>query len=166
MKKVVELDYTQLKNGCYSENFSFKTTAELETLDGIIGQERAVKAFDFGLEVKMKGYNIYMSGPSGTGKTTYACKRTKETAADEPIPLDWCYVYNFQNPKKPLALSFEAGMGKRFKEDMEKLVAAFQKELQKVFNSDDYEKQKLSITHSFEKKQNTLLYLMDDTAAE
>ena len=166
MKKIVELDYTQLKNGCYPEHFSFKTTAELETLDGIIGQERAVKAFDFGLEVKMKGYNIYMSGPSGTGKTTYACKRTKETAANEPVPMDWCYVYNFQNPKKPLALSFEPGTGKRFKEDMEKLVTAFQKELQKVFNSDDYEKQKLSITHSFEKKQNALLDVMDATAAE
>ena len=166
MKKIDELKYTQLKNGCYPENLSFQTTAELETLDDIIGQERAVKAFDFGLEVKMKGYNIYMSGPSGTGKTTYACKHTKEVAAKEPVPMDWCYVYNFQNPKKPLALSFEAGTGKHFKEDMEKLVTVFQKELQKVFHSDDYEKQKLSITHSFEKKQNTLLDVMDDTAAE
>ena len=166
MRKIAELNYTQLKNSCCPEDFSFKTTAELETLDSIIGQERAVKAFDFGLEVKMKGYNIYMSGPSGTGKTTYACKRTKEIAMNEPVPFDWCYVYNFENPKKPIALSFQPGTGKHFKEDMEKLVTTIQKELQKLFHSDDYEKQKLSITHSFEKKQNALLDVMDATAAE
>ena len=166
MKKPKELDYTQLKNACFPDFFPFQTTAELETLDSIIGQERAVKAFDFGLEVKMKGYNIYMTGPSGTGKTTYACKRAKEIASKEAVPSDWCYVYNFQNPKKPLALSFEAGIGKKFKEDMDKLVSTIQKDLQKIFHSDDYENQKLSITHTFEKKQNTLLDVMDTTAAE
>ena len=166
MTTTKELDYTQLKNSCSKDFFSFQTTAELEMFDGIIGQERAVKAFDFGLEVKMKGYNIYMAGPSGTGKTTYACAQTKKIAAKEPVPSDWCYVYNFQNPKKPLAISFEAGVGKHFKEDMNRLVATFQKELQKVFRSDDYEKQKLSITQTFEKKQNSLLDDMDAIAAE
>lgn len=136
MKKPYELNYTQLKNYCTPETFSFRTTAELEPLDGIIGQERAVKAFDFGLAVKMKGYNIYMSGPSGTGKTTYACRSTEKLAANEPVPTDWCYVYNFQNPKKPIALYFEAGTGKHFKEDMAKLVAIFKKELPKALQSD------------------------------
>ena len=59
-----ELSYTELKNGCSADDFSFRSTAELEPLEGIIGQDRAVKAFDFGLHVKIKGYNIYMSGPS------------------------------------------------------------------------------------------------------
>lgn len=161
-----ELDDTQLKNTCSPKDFSFQTTKELTSLEGIIGQERAVKAFDFGLAMKMKGYNIYMSGPSGTGKTTYACRSTKEKAAKEPVPSDWCYVYNFQNPKNPIALSFKPGIGKQFKEDMEKLVTALTKELQKVFHSDDYEKQKLSITHTFEKKQDAFLDEMDATAAE
>lgn len=114
----------------------------------------------------MKGYNIYMSGPSGTGKTTYACRSSRKKAATEPTPSDWCYVYNFQNPKNPIALSFRPGIGRQFKEDMEKLVSALTKELQKVFHSDDYEKQKLSITHSFEKKQDVFLDEMDATAAE
>ncbi len=165
-KKITELDYTQLKNKCHSEDFPFRTTDELEILEGIIGQERAVKAFDFGLEVKMKGYNIYMSGPSGTGKTTYACRSTKQKAKAEPVPLDWCYVYNFQNPKNPIALSFEAGVGKRFREDMNRLVTLFQKELQKTFHSEDYEKQKLAIIHEYEKRQNILLDEIDATAAE
>ena len=166
MYEIKELDYTQLKNNYFPDFFSFQTTSELEVLNGIVGQERAVKAFDFGLEVKMKGYNIYMAGPSGTGKTSYACSRTKEIAVNEAVPSDWCYVYNFQNPKKPLALCFEAGTGKVFKEDMDKLVATIQKDLQKLFHSDDYENQKLSITHTYDKKQNSLLDVMDATAAE
>ena len=155
-----------MKNICSPNDFNFQTTKELTSLEGIIGQERAVKAFDFGLAMKMKGYNIYMSGPSGTGKTTYACRSAKEKAAKEPVPSDWCYVYNFENPKNPIALSLNPGMGKQFKEDMEKLVTTLKKELQKVFRSDEYEKQKLFITHTFEKKQDVFLAEMDATAAE
>lgn len=156
-KKPYELSYTQLKNSCVPEDFDFRTTAELHPLDGIIGQERAVKAFDFGLAVKMKGYNIYMSGPAGTGKTTYAKASTEGRAATEPVPMDWCYVYNFQHPKKPVALSFEAGIGKQFQEDMTQLVAVFKKELSKAFQSENYEKQKYAVTHSFEQRQTELL---------
>lgn len=166
MKPIAELDYTQLKNTCSPTDFNFQTTAELKTLDGIIGQERAVKALDFGLAVKMKGYNIYMSGPSGTGKTTYARNSAEKKAKTEPVPLDWCYVYNFQNPKAPIALSFEPGIGKQFKEDMAKLVSSIKKELQKVFQSEDFEKQKLAIIHNFEKGQNALVSKMDTLAAE
>ena len=166
MKPIAELDYTQLKNTCAPETFTFQTTAELETLEGIIGQDRAVKAFDFGLEVKMKGYNIYMSGPSGTGKTTYARNSAEKKAKTEPVPSDWCYVYNFQNPKNPIALSFEPGRGKQFKEDMAKLVTVIKKELQKVFQSEDFEKQKLAIIHTFEKGQNALVDKIDTIAAE
>ena len=166
MKKPFELDYTQLKNYCTPDNFPFQTTAELEPLDGIIGQERAVKAFDFGLAVKMKGYNIYMSGPSGTGKTTYACRSAEKLAATEPVPTDWCYVYNFQNPKKPISLYFEAGTGKHFKEDMSKLVAIFKKELPKALQSEDYEKQKMTLLHSYELKQDEILSELHDFAAK
>lgn len=104
MEKPFELAYTELKKGCFPEELSFRTTAEIKPLEGVIGQERAVKAFDFGLAVKMKGYNIYMAGPSGTGKTTYARNSTEKLAQTEPVPYDWCYVYNFQNPRSPLAL--------------------------------------------------------------
>lgn len=166
MKSPYELDYTQLKNSCSPVDFSFQTTAELTPLEGIIGQERAVKAFDFGLAVKLKGYNIYMAGSSGTGKTTYARQSTEKLAATEPVPKDWCYVYNFQNPKKPIALSFEPGVGKRFKEDMAKLVTIFKKELQKAFQAEEYEKEKLEIIHSYKEQQDELIDEMSVVAAE
>ncbi len=165
-KNIYELAYTQLKNDCRPEDFSFRTTAEVNPLEGIIGQERAIKAFDFGLAVKMKGYNIYMSGPAGTGKTSYARRSTEKVAASEPVPMDWCYVYNFQNPKMPVALSFSAGTGKQFKDDMTKLVSVFKKELPKAFSSETYEKQKYAVTHSFEVRQDELLSVISAAAEQ
>ena len=166
MRKIYELDYTQLKNVCSPSDFTFQSTAELTPLEGIIGQERAVKAFEFGLAVKMKGYNIYMCGPSGTGKTTYALSSTQKLAATETVPMDWCYVYNFENPMKPMAISFETGMGKRFADDMAELVVQICKELSKAFGSEDYEKEKLIIVHSFEEQQDEMFEEMSVLADE
>lgn len=166
MRKIYELDYTKLKNVCSPSDFNFQSTAELTPLEEIIGQERAVKAFEFGLAVKMKGYNIYMCGPSGTGKTTYALSSTQKLAATEPVPMDWCYVYNFENPMKPMAISFEAGIGKRFVDDMAELVAQFRKELSKAFRSEDYEKEKLMIAHGFEEQQDEMFDEMSVLADE
>ena len=166
MRLIYELDNTKLKNVCSPSDFNFQSTAELTPLEEIIGQERAVKAFEFGLAVKMKGYNIYMCGPSGTGKTTYALSSTQKLAATEPVPMDWCYVYNFENPMKPMAISFEAGIGKRFVDDMAELVAQFRKELSKAFRSEDYEKEKLMIAHSFEEQQDEMFDEMSVLADE
>ena len=156
MNKKYELDYTQLKNVCLPSDFTFQSTAELSPLEGIIGQERAVKAFEFGLAVKMKGYNIYMAGPSGTGKTSYAVSSIQKVAGTEPVPKDWCYVYNFDNPMKPQAISFEAGTGKCFVDHMEEFVERIQKELSKAFHSEDYEKEKFMLELNFEKQQDEM----------
>ncbi len=166
MEKYYELDHKYLKNTCTPEDLPFQTTAEIQPLDGVIGQERAVKAFDFGLAVKMKGYNIYMAGPSGTGKTTYARSSTERLAETEEVPSDWCYVYNFQNPRSPQCLKFEAGKGRQFKEDMDELVQLFKTELQKAFRTEDYEAQKNDIIRSFDEKRDALMTDMSSTAAE
>lgn len=164
MEQIRELSYGELKNGCFPEEFSFKTTAELTPLEGIIGQDRAVKAFDFGLRVKIKGYNIYMAGPAGTGKTTLAKSSAQRQAAGEPVPKDWCYVYNFQNPRSPLALYFEAGLGRQFRDDMAELVQLLKVELQKAFRTDDYEKQKNELLRSFDEKRDALMEEMSKAA--
>ena len=166
MEQIRELFYGELKKGCFPEEFSFDTTAELTPLEGIIGQDRAVKAFDFGLRVKIKGYNIYMAGPAGTGKTTLAKSSAQRQAAGEPVPKDWCYVYNFQNPRSPLALHFEAGLGRQFRDDMAELVQLLKVELQKAFRTDDYEKQKNQLLRSFDEKRDALMEQMSKAAEE
>lgn len=166
MSKTYELDYTQLKKSCSPSDFTFQSTEELTPLEGIIGQERAVKAFEFGLAVKMKGYNIYMGGPSGTGKTSYAISSTQKLAITEPVPMDWCYVYNFENPMKPRAISFEAGIGRCFVDDMAEFVAQIRKELSKAFQSEDYEREKFLIELNFENQQDALFDEMRTFAEE
>ena len=161
-----ELSYEALQIGCNAQTLPFRTTAEVAPLEGIIGQERAVEAFDFGLAVKMKGYNIYMSGPSGTGKTTYALQGAKRQAQKEPVPYDWCYVYNFKNPRCPLSLRFAPGEGKAFREDMAELVQLFRTELQKAFRSEDYERQKNELIHSFDDAREDLMKQMNAVAEQ
>lgn len=167
MPQLRELKYTELKNFYEKENFKFSDTSQIKPLDdGIIGQERGVEAFDFGLQVKMKGYNIYVAGLSGTGKTSYAISSTKKLALKENIPYDWCYVYNFQDPRSPLAIRLEAGLGKQFRDDMTELVEIFNTEIQKAFNSEDYENQKADIMKVYEEKKDILMRELTDVAKE
>ena len=98
--------------------------------------------------------------------TTYALSSTEKLAATEPVPMDWCYVYNFQNPMKPLAISFEAGIGKQFRDDMAEFVVQIRKELSKAFLSEDYEKQKRVMVHSFEDRQDEMFDEMSVLADE
>ena len=80
------LSYQKLRNKCDPKFFKFKDTSEIEPLQGIIGQERAVKAMEFGLKINIRGYNIYMSGMTGTGKTSYAQNYIKRLAEKEKVP--------------------------------------------------------------------------------
>ena len=161
-----ELNYTQLNNREDINKFSFKTTDDIEPFKGIIGQERAVKAFEFGLNVKMKGYNIYVSGPSGSGKTTYAKLSAKKKAKNEAVPYDWCYVYNFDDPRSPLSLRFEPGIGRQFRDDMNELVSFFKTELTKAFTSEDYDKEKSDLSRTYDDKRDELIKKLDSVASE
>lgn len=161
-----ELNYKKLKRVCTLEEFDFNNTDELESEHSIIGQQKAVKAMEFGLSIKMKGYNIYMSGPSGTGKTTYAKEIAKRFAKNEAVPYDWCYVYNFDDSRKPTALRFKPGEGKEFKDDMKELVEMLNVEIPKVFSDDDYENQKSEIIDSYEQQRDALMKDMSDKAKE
>lgn len=161
-----ELNYKELKNICNPRDLDFETTEDLEPKHSIIGQKRAVKAMEFGLNIKMKGYNIYMSGPSGTGKTTYAKKICQKFAKDEQVPYDWCYVYNFDDSRRPKALRLNPSDGKSFRDDMKELIQILNIEIPKVFNTEDYENQKDEIINLYEQKRDVLMKDMSEKAKE
>jgi len=164
MSKSKELPYYKLRNECKAENLNFNDTSELEPLNGIIGQERAVKAMEFGLKIDLHGYNIYMSGRTGTGKTSYAVNYIKQVSQKRKTPDDWCYVYNFNNPNQPLAINLPAGKAKEFKNDMDRLVRVMVADISKAFDSTDYEKEKAEIIKVFQKKKNELLEALNNDA--
>lgn len=112
---------------CNRDMFHFETTQDLESVNDGIGQERGIKALQFGLQVDVKGYNIYIEGPSGVGKTMYTKNYLDSIAPKKKVPNDWCYIYNFQNPNEPIAVSLPAGQGKEFKESMDGFIQEVKK---------------------------------------
>ena len=145
MKNKNELSYKQLKMTCDPNIFKFETTENLESITTGIGQDRGIKALEFGINVNIKGYNIYLEGPSGVGKTMYTKNYLRKIAKKKRAPQDWCYIYNFNNPNEPIAVSLQAGHGKEFKEDMENFIKEIKKDIKNTFNNDDFEKEKALI---------------------
>ena len=152
-----ELTYKDLKNLCNPNIFDFETTDEL-TSDGIVyGQERGINALQFGLNINAKGYNLYIEGPSGVGKTMYTKKYVTEIAAKQKTPNDWCYLYNFDNPNEPIAVSLPAGEGKTFATTMDAFVEDIKKYLKRTFNNEDFEKEKSLIKQKYDERREKLL---------
>lgn len=158
MRRSNELLPRDLKDICNPNLFKFETTKELvDTTDLIYGQERGIRALNFGLDIDIKGYNLYLEGPSGVGKTMYTKKFLNARAEKDKVPNDWCYIYNFEDPNAPVAISFPAGQGKVFKETMESFVKDIRKDIKKTFNNDDFEKEKKIIKQQYEQKRDILL---------
>ena len=158
MRRENELKPKDLKAICNPSEFKFETTRELlDTTDLIYGQERGIKALKFGLDMDIKGYNLYLEGPTGVGKTMYTKKYLSIKAAKKKTPNDWCYIYNFDNPNEPLAVSLPAGQGKVFKETMDNFIKDIRRDLKKTFNNDDFEKEKAAIRQESEEKREQIL---------
>ena len=166
MKKKNELNYSNLKMTCNPAVFNFETTADLEPLMEGIGQDRGIKALEFGLQVDVKGYNLYLEGPSGVGKTMYTKNYLNKIAAKKKVPSDWCYIYNFDNPNQPVAVSLPAGQGKEFKDAMESFSKEIRKDIKSTFNNDDFEKEKALIKQEFEVKRSALLDKLNEDASK
>lgn len=166
MKKKNELNEKDLKMICNSDLFDFETTQELEPIQTGIGQERGIKALEFGLQVDVKGYNLYLEGPSGVGKTMYTKNYLEKIAPKKKTPSDWCYIYNFDNPNEPIAVDLPAGQGKEFKEAMDGFIKEIKKDIQKTFSNDDFEKEKALIKQEFETKRSELLEKLNEDASK
>lgn len=129
----------------------FDTTKNVECYDMVIGQRRAVESIELGLNMDRKEYNIFISGKTGTGKTGYIIRKIEEYAKKMTTPDDWCYVYNFENPNNPMAISLNTGKANRFKEMMNLFIKYMIKEVPVYFNSENYDVEKNSIISKYEK---------------
>lgn len=164
MARIKELSFTQLRKECDPATFKFKTTKELEPFTGTIGQARGIKAIEFGLNIDIKGYNLYLEGPTGIGKTIYARNKLNEIAKTKPVPDDWCYLYNFNNSNEPIAVSLPAGLGKQFANDMDSFIQTIKAEIKSAFNNQDFEKEKANIQKEVEEKKIRLIEKLNKDA--
>ncbi len=114
------------------------TTDELTPLEGIIGQNRAVKALKFGLNIDSDGFNIFVSGISGTGRMTGVKNFVEELAKTRPVPPDWCYVNNFKEPYEPVATKLPAGKARDFSNKIDNFINSIRDLLPQTFSNKDY----------------------------
>ena len=134
----LEVPAESLRIACDPDQLGFKTTDDLEPLEGTIGQERAVGALGLGLDIDAPGFNLFISGPPGTGRNTALRSHLERIAEGKEVPPDWGYVHNFQDPSQPVAISLPCGMMRELATDMNGLVSSCRQEIPAVFDSDEY----------------------------
>lgn len=151
---------------CNPEEFGFNTTEEIPPLEGTIGQERALRAIDFGLGLESYGFNLYLLGESGTGKTTTIKGILEKRALKEKVPDDWCYIYNFEDPDRPKAMSLPPGTGIILQKDMDELVKILKVEIPKIFESKEYEKHRNELLEEYQERNKELLSKIEAEATK
>ena len=163
---IKELDYEQTRRKCPQDFITCKATSELNPLTEIIGQDRALKALQFGLDIKEEGFNVYVAGLPGTGKKTAIMTFLEKKAKEMPVPPDYCYVYNFEDSQKPNALRLPPGKGSEFVKDMEKFVEEMKKAIIAAFESEDYATRREDTLGQYEEKKQELMRELNQKAQE
>jgi len=153
---VNELPAEKLRKECDASFMRCETTQQLVPLREIIGQERAVRALKFGLSIRERGFNIYVAGFPGTGRTTAVKNFVEEIARVEPAPPDWCYINNFVNQYEPKAIKLLSGKGKEFQDDIRSLIESIRAALPKAFESDDYAAKREATIRALERQRKEL----------
>ncbi len=134
-----EVPPERLRWSCSPSVYTFESTAHLPPLKGIVEQDRPLRAIQFGLDITSPGYNIYVSGLTGTGKTTVIKMFLDQIVDSLPAPDDWCYVHNFRDVNSPTVFNLPAGRSKTFKAEMNDLIKHLKAEIPKAFESKEYE---------------------------
>ncbi len=166
MSKFSSLPSEKLRRSCDPGIFQFADTSQIPASREVIGQQRAISAMEFGLRIKTDGYNIYMAGESGEGKTRHALDMARKHAKNRKTPDDWCYVYNFEDVNVPRAIHLPAGKGKAFKDQMDNFIKILQQEISKAFEGEDYEEEREKILRHFKEKKDELVGIMSQGALE
>lgn len=162
----LKLPVEKLRWECDPNQFDFNTTEDIPELEGSIGQVRALKSIDFGLGMQEDGFNLYLSGEPGTGRSSTIKNLLKKRARNEPPPQDWCYVYNFKDPDNPLSLSLPAGRGSELADDMFDFLEGVKINIPKALESKEYETNKVAIIEDYQEKNGELFARLEQEAGE
>ncbi len=161
---MAELSVDAVRWTCDPGTLGFESTAELDRPDALIGQERAERSLDFGVDMRSPGFNIFAMGLSGTGRTSMILERLRAVADSRPTPPDWCYVHNFDEPHRPRALRLPPGAAPAFRRQMSDLVATLRIEVERALATDEYEAQRHDITQRDQSERQAALQALDRQA--
>ena len=166
MVDVTPLPLDRLSWKCKPETLKFNTTDQLKDLEQVLGQDRAIEAIRFGTNMSHKGYNIFALGPDGLDKHEVVMAFLKDRAREETVPSDWCYVYNFQDPRRPNALALPPGRGVKFRQDMSRLAEDIPFVLKNAFESEEYQTRSNMIQQEIKEAQDEALSAVDQEARQ
>ncbi|RPI05205.1 MAG: ATP-binding protein [Ignavibacteriae bacterium] len=151
------LDVKRLRWQCDPKSLGIKSTNDLQPTREIIGQERALRALRVGLEMEHYGYNIFVTGFSGTGRTTTIKRLLQDFEKKQGQLKDHCYVYNFKNPDTPIAISLPSGQGRGLKQDMENFIKELLRDIPAVYESQRYQQSRKKLVVHFQERQKSVL---------
>ena len=143
------LPASELRGTIDAGALGFATTADLEPISGLIGQDRALRAIEFGANMKANDFNIFVLGPPASGKTTAVRAFLTEKASLKPAPSDWVYVYNFDNPNRPRALRLPMGRARLLEKGMVAAIDELRITLPGAFEAEDSQTRRRSIEQDF-----------------
>jgi ATP-dependent Lon protease len=154
---IYELKPEQLRWECDPNIFEFDSTESLQPIEGILGQERALKAIRLGVDLRSPGYNIYIAGLSGTGKMTTVKQMLESISSNEVKLNDYAYVNNFRDSDRPILLKFEVGKAREFKEDLASAIVLLQRQIPQTLESKSYISRKQKLLSDYHEKEQALL---------
>lgn len=144
----------------------FRSTEEVEPLDEVVGQERAMRALEFGLGVRHRGYNVYVSGMTGAGKKQLVQRLLEQRAAREAAPPDWVYVHNFDEPDRPLAIQLGSGQGRKLRDGLEQIVERLRRDLPAALKAKDFDAERDRLAVTFGARAEALFQELANRARE
>jgi predicted ATP-dependent protease len=166
MDKPIALSADALYQCCDLDQLGFETTAELEPLDQPLGQDRALEAIEFGIDIEQQGFNLFVVGDPGIGKQRLVRQILSRNLESADNLSDWCYINNFANPQKPKLLKLPAGMGQKLRHDMETLVEDLLTSLPSSFQSEEYRNRRQEIEEELQDRQDQAFRKLDREAEE
>lgn len=164
MAKIAPLSAKALTQQIPASFFKLTSTKNLKPFHGVLGQDRAVNALQFGVAMERPGYNIFVMGETGTGRSSYVQDFLKSEAKRQTTPSVWCYVNNFKNPREPLALEFEANQANRLKELINELIDQLLASFPAVFENPSYQQKKSAIDYVFNRRYDKAIETVEREA--
>lgn len=166
MSAITPLAPALLYRCCDLDLLHFTTTAELAGTEEIVGQQRAVTALNFGIDIRHPGYNLFILGNPGSGRHSMVRRFLETKAASEAVSVDWCYVNNFGDPNLPRLLRLPAGRGTQLKHDMQQFISELPQAIVAGFETDEYRDRIEAIREELKDREKNALHELGQAALE
>ena len=156
---VEPLSIDELRLRCDPKSIGFNSTADIDPLPGVIGQDTAIEALRFGLQIHAPGQNVFVRGLTGTGRMTLISRLLEEIRLACPLAKDRCYVHNFDEPDRPRLITLDRGRGPAFRRVVDRFADFIRKDLGNALKADAQAEKSAALEQKTQRQRRKLLQL-------